>query len=170
MQRPTVIDVSFCIGGKKEGEKMAKDPVCGMFVEEKPESIRYIKDGREYYFCSKQCLDEFTQPEKELRKLKVHVTVSIALTIPIVILSLPHMLHEQFGALFPMGVMHYSNYIMLTLATPLQTAAIIITLILIGRLLETRTKERASYAVRKLLDLQPKMAKVLRQKERRGIQ
>jgi len=202
---------------------MAKDPVCGMFVEEKPESIRYIKDGREYYFCSKQCLDEFTQPEKELRKLKVDVAVSIALTIPIVILSLPHMLAEQFGALFPMGVMHYSNYIMLTFATPLQfsigwrfyrglwdgikakasnmdtliaigttaaflysatvtlipnyfpftsvyfeTAAIIITLILIGRLLETRTKERASYAVRKLLDLQPKMAKVLRQKEGGG--
>src|ERR687885_205995 len=199
---------------------MAKDPVCGMFVEEKPESIRYMKDGREYYFCSKQCLDEFTQPEKELRKLKMHVAVSIALAIPIVILSLPHMLPEQFGALFPMGVMHYSNYIMLTFATPLQfwigwrfyrglwdgikakasnmdtliaigttaaylysatvtlipnyfpftsvyfeTAAIIITLILIGRLLETRTKERASYAVRKLLDLQPKMAKVLRQKE-----
>ena len=201
---------------------MAKDPVCGMFVEEKPESIRYIKDGREYYFCSKQCLDEFTQPEKELRKLKIHVAVSIALTIPIVIFSLPHMLSAQFGALFPMAIMHYSNYIMLALATPLQfwigwrfyrglwdgikakasnmdtliaigttaaylysatvtlipgyfpftsvyfeTAAIIITLILIGRLLETRTKEKASDAVRKLLDLQPRMAKVLRQKEAR---
>jgi P-type Cu+ transporter len=202
---------------------MAKDPVCGMFVEEKPESIRYIKDGREYYFCSKQCLDEFTQPEKELRKLKMYVAISIALTIPIVILSIPHMLPAQFGALFSMGVMHYySNYIMLTLATPLQfwigwrfyrglwdgikakasnmdtliaigttaaylysatvtlipsyfpftsvyfeTAAIIITLILIGRLLETRTKEKASDAVRKLLDLQPRMAKVLRQKEAR---
>jgi Cu+-exporting ATPase len=188
-----------------------------MFVEEKPESIRYGKDGREYYFCSNQCLDEFTQPEKELRKLKVHVVISIALTIPIVILSLPHMLPTQFGALFPMYVMHYSNYIMLTLATPLQfwigrrfyrglwdgikakasnmdtliaigtsaaylystvvtlvpgyfpfksvyfeTAAIIITLLLIGRLLETRTKEKASNSVRKLLDLKPKMAKVLR--------
>ena len=43
-----------------------------------------------------------------------------------------------------------------------ETAAIIITLILIGRLLETKTKERASDAVRKLLDLQPKMAKVIR--------
>jgi len=43
-----------------------------------------------------------------------------------------------------------------------ETAAIIITLILIGRLLETRTKEKASNSVRKLLDLQPKMAKVLR--------
>jgi Cu+-exporting ATPase len=34
-------------------------------------------------------------------------------------------------------------------------------LILIGRLLESRTKEKASNAVRKLLDLQPRMAKVI---------
>jgi Cu+-exporting ATPase len=199
---------------------MAKDPVCGMFVEEKPESIRYSKDGRVYYFCSKQCLDEFTQPEKELKKLKMYVAISIALTIPIVIFSLPHMFPTQFGALIPLNFMRYSNYLMLALATPLQfwigwrfyrglwdgikarasnmdtliaigttaaylysatvtivpgyfpfesvyfeTAAIIITLILIGRLLETRTKEKASYAVRKLLDLQPKRARVIRRNQ-----
>jgi Cu+-exporting ATPase len=199
---------------------MAKDPVCGMFVEEKPDTIQYNKDGRIYYFCSTQCLNEFTQPEKELRKLKVYVAISIALTIPIVILSLPHMFPGQFGHLLPMEIMKYTNYVMLGLATPLQfwigwrfyrglwdgikakasnmdtliaigttaaylysavvtiapgyfpfesvyfeTAAIIITLILIGRLLETRTKEKASEAVRKLLDLQPKMAKVIRREE-----
>ncbi|MGC2668732.1 MAG: heavy metal translocating P-type ATPase [Candidatus Nitrosopolaris sp.] len=198
---------------------MAKDPVCGMFVEEKPDAIRYNKDGREYYFCSKQCLDEFIQPEKELKKLKKYVAISIALTIPIVIFSLPHMFPTQFsGGLLPMAAMHYGNYIMLALATPLQfwigwrfyrglwdgikakasnmdtliaigtsaaylysavvtivpgyfpfksvyfeSAAIIITLILIGRLLETRTKEKASDAVRKLLDLQPRMTKVMRE-------
>ena len=43
-----------------------------------------------------------------------------------------------------------------------ETAAIIITLILIGRLLETKTKEKASSAVRKLLDLKPTTAHVLR--------
>jgi P-type Cu+ transporter len=199
---------------------MAKDPVCGMFVEEKPNSIRYSKDGRGYYFCSNQCLDEFTQPEKELKKLKMYVAISIALTIPLVIFSLPHMFPAQFGSLFSMDIMHYSNYIMLALATPLQfwigwrfyrglwdgikakasnmdtliaigttaaylysaivtvapeyfpfesvyfeTAAIIITLILVGRLLETRTKEKASNAVRKLLDLQPRMAKVIKRGE-----
>jgi len=196
---------------------MAKDPVCGMFVEEKHDTIASIKDGRKYYFCSSQCLNEFTQPEKELKKLKNYVTISIGLTIPIVILSLPHMFPSHFEALIPMNVMQYTNFIMLVLATPLQfwigwrfyrglwdgirarasnmdtliavgtttayvysaivtiapsylpfksvyfeTAAIIITLILIGRLLETRTKERASNAVRKLLDIQPKMAKILR--------
>lgn len=196
---------------------MAKDPVCGMFVEEKPSTIQYSKDGRVYFFCSTQCLNEFTQPEKELRKLKIYVAISVALTIPIVILSLPHMFPAQFSHILPMEIMNYTNYVMLALATPLQfwigwrfyrglwdgikakasnmdtliaigttaaylysavvtivpgyfpfesvyfeTAAIIITLILIGRLLETRTKEKASNAVRKLLDLQPKMAKVIR--------
>jgi Cu+-exporting ATPase len=43
-----------------------------------------------------------------------------------------------------------------------ETAAIIITLILVGKLLETKTKEKASNAVRKLLDLKPRTARVLR--------
>src|SRR5213593_4724694 len=196
---------------------MAKDPVCGMFVEERPESIRYTVNGKEYFYCSTQCLNEFREPEKELNKLKIRVAVSVALTIPIIFLSLPHMLPAQFGHLLPMDMMHNSSYIMFVLATPLQfwvgwkfykgfwegvkakasnmdtliaigtsaaylysaavtiapnffpfksvyfeTAAVIITLILIGKLLETRTKEKASDAVRKLLDLQPRKAKVLR--------
>jgi Cu+-exporting ATPase len=194
---------------------MAKDPVCGMFVEEKPESINHTSaDGRAYFFCSSQCLDEFTQPEKELKKLKIHVAASALLTIPIVILTLPHFFPSQISSIVPM---HVANYIMLALATPVQfwagwrfyrgtwdaikiktsnmdsliaigttaayvysaivtlvhgffpfesvyfeTAAIIIMLILVGKLLESRTKEKASSAVRKLLDLQPKMANVIR--------
>ena len=196
---------------------MAKDPICGMFVEEKLDSIRYSTKGKEYLFCSNQCLHEFIEPEKELKKLKIHVAISIGLTIPILFLSLPHMLPTQLGQFLPTDLMHNSNYITFVLATPLQfwigwrfykgfwdgvmsrasnmdtliaigtsaaylysaavtitpdlfpfkavyfeTAAVIITLILMGRLLETRTKERASIAVRKLLDLQPRMANVLR--------
>jgi YHS domain-containing protein len=57
---------------------MAKDPVCGMYVEEKPDSIGYTVDGKEYYFCSSQCLNEFREPEKELKKLRIHVAASIA--------------------------------------------------------------------------------------------
>jgi Cu+-exporting ATPase len=185
---------------------MAKDPVCGMFVEEKPDAIRYTSEGKEYFFCATQCLSEFTAPEKELKKLKRTTAISIGLTIPITILT--------YVILFPI---EFNNYILLALATPVQfwagwrfykgtwdaikarasnmdtliaigtsaaylysavvtflpgffpfesvyfeTAAVIITLILIGRLLETRTKEKASHAVRKLLDLQPRMAKVIR--------
>jgi P-type Cu+ transporter len=199
---------------------MATDPVCGMFVEEKPDSIQDMIDGRKYYFCSTQCLNEFTEPERELQKLKKHVTISIALTIPIIILTLPHMFALQLEDWIPLP-METSNYAMLALATPIQfwigwrfykgmwdgikakasnmdtlialgtsaayiysaavtiapiyfpfasvyfeTAAIIITLILVGRLLETRTKEKASSAVRKLMDLQPRMAKVIREGDR----
>jgi Cu+-exporting ATPase len=185
---------------------MAKDPVCGMFVEEKPDAIRHDVEGKEYFFCSTQCLNEFTAPEKELRKLKRQVAVSIGLTIPITIFTYVMLLPKEVN-----------SYVLLALATPVQfwagwrfykglvdaikarasnmdtliavgtsaayfysavvtflpgffpfesvyfeTAAIIITLILIGRLLETRTKEKASHAVRKLLDLQPRMAHVIR--------
>ena len=195
---------------------MAKDPICGMFVEEEENSIHHKKDGITYYFCASQCLNEFLEPEKALKKLKIHVVISIALTIPIVLLSLPHMI-PQLGHLLPMDMMGYTNYILLALSTPIQfwigwrfyrgfwdgikarasnmdtliaigttaayaysaivtiipgyfpftavyfeTAAIIITLILIGRLLETKTKEKASDAVRKLLDLKPQTARVLR--------
>jgi Cu+-exporting ATPase len=195
---------------------MAKDIICGMFVEENKNSIQHSKDGIKYYFCSSQCLNEFLEPEKALKKLKIHVAISIALTIPIIILSLPHMI-PQIGHIFPMEMMEHTNYILLAFATPIQfwigwrfyrgfwdgvkakasnmdtliaigttaaylysaivtivpgyfpftavyfeTAAIIITLILVGRLLETKTKEKASDAVRKLLDLKPRTARILR--------
>jgi Cu+-exporting ATPase len=198
---------------------MAKDIICGMFVEENENSIQDTKNGIKYYFCSSQCLNEFLEPEKALKKLKMHVAISIALTIPIIILSIPHMIPE-LGHFFPMEIMmrmEYTSYILLALATPIQfwigwrfyrgfwdglkakasnmdtliaigttaaylysaivtivpgyfpftavyfeTAAIIITLILVGRLLETKTKEKASDAVRKLLDLKPRTSRVLR--------
>jgi Cu+-exporting ATPase len=185
---------------------MAKDPVCGMFVEEKHDAIRHTVEGKDYFFCSTQCLNEFTAPEVELRKLKIITIVSIALTIPIALFTYVMLLPKEIN-----------NYVLLGLAIPVQfwagwrfykgtwdavkarasnmdtliaigtttaflysavvtilpglfpfeavyfeTAAIIITLILIGRLLETRTKEKASSAVRKLLDLQPRMARIIR--------
>src|SRR2546427_10478170 len=194
---------------------MAKDPVCGMFVEEKPDAIRHTSEGREYFFCTTQCLNEFTAPEEEFKKLKRQTAVSIGLTIPITILT--------YVMLFPKEI---NSFILLALAMPVQfwagwrfykgtwdaikakasnmdtliaigtsaaylysavvaflpgffpfesvyfeTAAIIITLILIGRLLEFRTKEKASNAVRKLLDLQPRMAHVIRKREEgKGIE
>jgi P-type Cu+ transporter len=41
---------------------MAKEPICGMFVEENENSIYYIKDGITYYFCATQCLNEIVEP------------------------------------------------------------------------------------------------------------
>ncbi len=43
-----------------------------------------------------------------------------------------------------------------------ETAAVIVTLILLGRFLEARARSHTSDAIRKLLDLQPRMARVIR--------
>ena len=49
------------------------------------------------------------------------------------------------------------------------TSATIITLILLGRLLETRAKNRASDAIKKLLGLQPATARILRNGEEQDV-
>jgi len=185
---------------------MAKDPVCGMYVDEKVAEFKAEVRGTTYYFCSKTCLDEFLAPERELKRLKILVLASALLTIPIAGLT--------YIDVMPM---HARNVVLFALATPVQfvigfrfyrglyhavragmgnmdtlialgtsaawlysaiviffpeffpmrevyfeTSAIIITLILLGRYLEHTTKARASEAVRRLLDLQPTMARLVR--------
>ena|SRR5437867_12116096 len=76
---------------------MAKDPVCGMFVEEMPDAIQHTVDGKRYFFCSTQCLNQLTAPEKELRKLKMVTAVSIALTIPVSIVTYIVLLPTQIN-------------------------------------------------------------------------
>ena len=41
-----------------------KDPVCGMEVDEKKAKFMLVKDGKKYYFCSKNCYDEFLGGKK----------------------------------------------------------------------------------------------------------
>jgi len=50
-----------------------------------------------------------------------------------------------------------------------ETSAVIITLIKLGKLLESRTKGRTGAAIRKLMDLSPKTAVVIRDEEEREI-
>lgn len=185
---------------------MAKDPICGMFVEETKAPARQEIDGTEYFFCSKNCLNEFIAPEKELAYLKKLVIIGVALTIPIALLTWISILPEQinryvlFSLSLPIqlwiGLRFYRGTVeafrhrttnmdvliamgtsaawvystLVTFAPQLflftevyfETAAIIIVLILVGRLLEHKTKTKASKAVRKLLDLQPKLAHVIK--------
>ncbi|MEE9526013.1 MAG: heavy metal translocating P-type ATPase [Candidatus Woesearchaeota archaeon] len=52
---------------------MTKDPTCGMKVDEKKAErlgLTTIKNGKKYYFCSKQCKDEFLGGEKKVPKIK----------------------------------------------------------------------------------------------------
>jgi Cu+-exporting ATPase len=44
---------------------MAKDPVCGMNVDEKKAPVSTTHGGRTYYFCSPGCRETFVEsPEK----------------------------------------------------------------------------------------------------------
>ncbi|MBI2075889.1 MAG: heavy metal translocating P-type ATPase [Candidatus Aenigmarchaeota archaeon] len=196
---------------------MAKDPICGMYVDEKKANFRTVQDGLTYYFCSENCLKEFLRPQEEMKKLKY-------ITIFSLVLGTLTLFFEYFYPIKPFGI---SNYILLfLLATPVQfiggwrfykgtldaikarqanmdsliaigtTAAwvystvftfqgilwprifpsvtaggpevyftesgLIIGFILLGRYMEHLVKGRASNAIRKLVDLQPKMAKVIR--------
>lgn len=177
-----------------------------MFVEEKEQSLNYEIEGTRYYFCCKSCLDEFSMPEKELKKLKRHVALGIALTIPIVFLTyvsvLPHQLNPyillvldtpvQFwlGWRFYQGTFDAFKHkmtnmdVLIAIGTStawgystvvtfvhniipmadvyFETSSIIITLMLVGRLIENKTKTRASKAVKKLLDLKPTIAHVIK--------
>jgi Cu+-exporting ATPase len=185
---------------------MAKDPICGMYVDEKTAQYKATVRGTTYYFCSQTCMKEFMAPEIEIRRLKMSVILGVILSVPIIFLT--------YVSLFPMDV---NNYILLILDTPIQfvfgwrfyrgtydairnrmgnmdtlialgtsaawaysigvtffpsffpfsgvyfdTAAVIITLVLTGRFLEHVSKGRASEAVRKLMDLQPRLAHVIR--------
>lgn len=181
---------------------MAKDPICGMYVEEQRDAISEEVDGVKYYFCSGSCLNEFVAPEKELQKLKRHVLIGAILAAAIIMLSYVSISEITF-----------THYILFALATPVQfwigwrfyqgtidaikhritnmdvliamgtstawlysalitfvpglfqfhdvyfdTSAMIVVLILTGRMLEQKTKAKASKAVRKLFDIQPRVA------------
>ena len=188
---------------------LAKDPVCGMFVEESEHALKTEVKGTTYYFCAKTCLDTFTKPEVELRKLKIYAVLSFTLGIPALIFSMTNILPEaipknfflfllvtpvQFiaGYSFYRGTFHaikshsanmdtliaigtsaawgYSTAVTFVPAffindVYFDTAALIIAFITTGKLLEHYVKGKASDAIRKLLDLQPKMATVIRNDE-----
>jgi len=186
---------------------MAKDPICGMFVDEKTATITRTIRGTKWYFCSETCAKTFEKPESELRFLKMLVIAGIILSAPTLLFT--------WKASLPPAV---NNYVLFLLETPIQfivgwrfyrgaydalrnrmgnmdllvamgtsaawaystietfspsifpvsgvyfdAAAVIITLVLLGNLLEHLTKRKASDAVRKLMGLQPRMAHVIRE-------
>lgn len=47
---------------------MAKDPVCGMTVDEKRAAATFVYQGQTYYFCAVACKEKFAKsPEKFVR-------------------------------------------------------------------------------------------------------
>jgi Cu+-exporting ATPase len=86
---------------------MATDPICGMYVDEHSSSLKSDKEGRRYYFCSSSCKLQFEKPEKEIKGLKMALTVSWPLTIVVAVLTY-------------VVAIAYGNYMMLVLASIVQ--------------------------------------------------
>ncbi len=186
---------------------MARDPVCGMPVDEEHAAFKAEVDGRTYYFCSEACMLTFVQPEKERRELKRLVYFSVTLGATLMALMFytgPLPLFEKklwafllatpvqfiagwkyyrgaWGA-FKAGTANmdtlivvgsstayfYSTFVtffpMIAPSTEVyfDASANILALILVGKLLEEIARGRASEAVRRLLDLQPPMARLVK--------
>ena len=66
---------------------MAKDPICGMYVDEKTAQYKVTVRGTTYYFCSQTCMKEFMAPEVEIRRLKLSVILGVIVSVPIVFLT-----------------------------------------------------------------------------------
>ncbi|MBR9699325.1 heavy metal translocating P-type ATPase [Candidatus Woesearchaeota archaeon] len=47
---------------------MVKDPICGMDVDPKKAKFMINKDGTAYYFCSKNCFEQFTKSGSKTRE------------------------------------------------------------------------------------------------------
>ena len=187
---------------------MARDPVCGMFVDEENPAFTAVMDGRAYYFCSEACMLTFVQPEKERQALKRLVYFSVSLgallmalmfyvgPLPLfskkvwaLILATPvqfiggwRYYRGAWGAA-KAGTMNMDTLIVVGSSTAyfyslfvvlfpnlapsaevyFDASANIIALILVGKLLEEIARGRASEAVRRLLDLQPPMARLLKE-------
>ena len=51
---------------------MAKDPVCGMEIDEKKAKFSTVKNDKKYYFCSKNCYNKFTN-KKQVTKKEIQI-------------------------------------------------------------------------------------------------
>ena len=186
---------------------MARDPVCGMYVNEEHPAFTAEVDGRAYYFCSEACMLTFIQPEKERQNLKRLVYFSLTLGLATMALMfyrgpLPFSSKKLWAFILATPVqfiagwryyrgawgaakartMNMDTLIVIGTTTAwvygtlvvffpgvvpseeiyFDTAAMIIALILVGKLLEEIARGRASEAVRRLLDLQPPVARLLK--------
>jgi Cu+-exporting ATPase len=203
---------------------MAKDPVCGMIVDEKSALNAQI-GGRQFYFCSSNCMNTFASPEKELAKLKKRMYVAASGALILAIMRGALYLGLAFGAVtitwapFPDIPFLTWGLLLFIIVTPIQfiggwtfyvgayeaikrrtanmdllisvgtlaayiystivlflpgalpvkerdvyfeVSAVIIAFVLLGKYMEEAIKKRSSASVRKLLDLRPAMARVVR--------
>lgn len=206
--------------------EMAKDPICGMVIP-KATALKAERGGRNYYFCSQNCLSTFLDPENELKSMRQRVTIAMTGVVVLALMragafiglaagvTLMTWVPIPFLPWFTWGVWLFilttpvqfiggwSFYVgawnairtrsinmdfLIALGTsvayfysvvviffpnilPVQVeeqgvyfevSAIIIAFVLLGKYMEEIIKKNSSAAVRKLLDLKPATARVIR--------
>lgn len=65
---------------------MPTDPVCGMYVPD-TSNLKLEKDGKEFYFCSTDCLNRFKSPEEQIRSLRLRLAVAWIFAVPVLVLT-----------------------------------------------------------------------------------
>ncbi len=195
-----------------------RDPVCGMDVDTETALSAKIGD-RTYYFCSQQCLDVYTAPERELKAMQKRVALTLigvvaalglrvitlfgivatimyfdivgglrVYDLAIFIVSTPVVLIAGFriykGAYLSLRNRNVNMDVLVTagvlagwiygvlnvffLSTAeagsgyLEVAIGILAFVLLGRYIEELIRRRSAASIRKLLELQPTMARVVR--------
>jgi Cu+-exporting ATPase len=203
--KPTII-----ISTEKRIMTKVRDPVCGMDVDTETALSAKIGD-RTYYFCSQQCLDVYTAPERELKAMKRRVAVTLIgvvaafgivatimyfdvvgglriYDIAIFVVSTPVVWIAGFriykGAyqslknrkvnmdvLVTAGVLAGWTYGAINVAFLstaetgsgyLEVAIGILAFVLLGKYIEELIRRRSAASIRKLLELQPTMARVIK--------
>ena len=196
-----------------------RDPVCGMDVDTETALSAKIGD-RTYYFCSQQCLDVYTAPERELKAMQRRVAFTLtgavaALALKVItlfglitaimyfdvvgqlriydiavfIVSTPivwiagYRIYKgavqslrnrniNMDVLVTVGVLAgwiygvISVFILPTAGQPgsgyMEVAIGILAFVLLGRYIEELIRRRSAASIRKLLELQPTMARVVK--------
>ena len=197
---------------------IVRDPVCGMDVDTET-ALRAKIGDRTYYFCSQQCLDVYTAPERELKAMQRRVAFTLAgaiaalglkvitlfgliatimyfevvgglriYDIAIFIVSTPivwiagYRIYKgayqslrnrniNMDVLVTVGVLAgwiygVLNVFVLPAAEAgtgyMEVAIGILAFVLLGRYIEELIRRRSAASIRKLLELQPTMARVVR--------
>jgi P-type Cu+ transporter len=199
-----------------------RDPVCGMDVDTETALSAKIGD-RTYFFCSQQCLDVYTAPERELKAMQRRVTFTLTGAIAALVLKILTLfgLITAIMYLDVVGGLRIYDIIILVVSTPIvwiagykiykgayhsirnrninmdvlvtvgviagwiygvitvfflptatsnaqtgtgymEVAIGILAFVLLGRYIEELIRRRSAASIRKLLELQPTMARVVR--------
>ena len=197
---------------------IVRDPVCGMDVDTETALSAKIGD-RIYYFCSQQCLDVYTAPERELKAmqrrvgftlagaiaalglkvltlfgliaaimyfdvaggLRIYDIVIFAVSTPVVWIAGYRIYKGAYQSLrnrninmdvlvtvgvlagWTYGVINVFFLPTIQAGTGYMEVAIgILAFVLLGRYIEELIRRRSAASIRKLLELQPTMARVIR--------